>query len=243
MEVLIGLTVGLISGLLGIGGGVILVPVLSLLSYPILQAVSISIFTMVFTSIYGSILNFKEEKKYLKDGIIIGVGGFLGGTQSHIIQDLLGQENLWYLFITVVVFAMLKIMFEPPLGDRKDHSSPHYMILFPLGFIIGMFGLAIGIGGSVILVPILISFLKYDLKHSTAIGLLFVLFASIGAFIYQIINDNIYLYESLMVTIPGLLGIYIGTKFKSKIQTETMKKLLLLLNIGILIIVICEVMK
>ena len=58
--ILLGLLVGLLSGFFGIGGGTILVPILLLLGYDTKIAIGISVVQMVFSSIYGSFLNFKK---------------------------------------------------------------------------------------------------------------------------------------------------------------------------------------
>jgi hypothetical protein len=73
------------SGFFGVGGGTILVPLLLLYGFEMKSAVAISIMQMIFSSIYGSFLNSRKNKEILKDGVTIGMGGFLGGSLSGII--------------------------------------------------------------------------------------------------------------------------------------------------------------
>ena len=56
----LGLFVGSLSGFFGIGGGTILVPILLFMSYDIKTAIGISVVQMVFSSLYGSFLNFRK---------------------------------------------------------------------------------------------------------------------------------------------------------------------------------------
>ena len=74
-----GIITGFLSGFFGIGGGMILVPMLLLAGFVMKQAIAISIMQMVFSSVYGSFLNSKKVTNVIKDGLIIGIGGFVGG--------------------------------------------------------------------------------------------------------------------------------------------------------------------
>jgi len=75
---LLGLFVGGLSGLFGIGGGTILVPLLLLLGFETKIAIGISVVQMVFSSMYGSYLNHKKGTLDTLMVTIIGVGGSCG---------------------------------------------------------------------------------------------------------------------------------------------------------------------
>jgi uncharacterized protein len=167
-----GIITGFISGFFGVGGGMILVPILLLVGYVMKEAVAISIMQMVFSSIYGSFLNSKYAQNVVKDGIVIGAGGFVGGLQSGYIVTNVSNEFLQYLFIAILIFSILRIFYSPAIHDckRKEHSK---VTLFLIGSFIGIIAMSIGVGGSILLTPILVGFMKYDLKSATALGLFF----------------------------------------------------------------------
>jgi len=58
--ILVGTLAGTLSGFFGIGGGMILIPLLMLTGMDIKTAIGISIVQMVFSSFYGSYLNYKK---------------------------------------------------------------------------------------------------------------------------------------------------------------------------------------
>ena len=87
-----GIVTGFISGFFGVGGGMILVPMLLMVGFVMKEAVAISIMQMVFSSIYGSFLNAQKAKDVVKDGMVIGVGGFIGGLQSGYIVSNVSNE-------------------------------------------------------------------------------------------------------------------------------------------------------
>ena len=68
--ILLGVLTGIMSGFFGVGGGTILVPLLLLYGFDMKSAVAISIMQMVFSSIYGSFLNSRQNKKSSKMGLL-----------------------------------------------------------------------------------------------------------------------------------------------------------------------------
>jgi uncharacterized membrane protein YfcA len=76
---LVGIFIGTMSGFFGIGGGMILVPILLVLGFEIKDAIGISIVQMVFSSVFGSYLNHKKGSLIIGEGIFVGLGGFVGG--------------------------------------------------------------------------------------------------------------------------------------------------------------------
>ncbi|CAM3856057.1 sulfite exporter TauE/SafE family protein [Arcobacter cloacae] len=229
-----GIITGFISGFFGVGGGMILVPLLLMSGFVMKEAVAISVMQMVFSSIYGSFLNAKKAKEVLKDGTIIGIGGFIGGLQSGFIVSNVSNEFLQYLFILILVFSIVRIFYSPASQEAQPKSQNRFILLI-IGFFIGIVAMSIGVGGSILLTPILVGFLKYDLKMATALGLFFVIFSSIAGFISQSLQGLMLYQEGAIVGIASLIGVYFGIKAKNLTKATSYKKFILLLNIVILI--------
>jgi uncharacterized membrane protein YfcA len=235
-----GVITGFVSGFFGVGGGMILVPILLLSGFVMKEAIAISIMQMVFSSIYGSFLNSKKVKNVFKDGIIIGIGGFFGGLQSGFIVSNVSNESLQYLFIAILIYSIIKIFISP--AEREDEPTKHNkLVLFIIGFFIGILAMSIGVGGSILLTPILVGFLKYNLKSATALGLFFVIFSSIAGFTSMSYYGQILLEEGAIVGIASLLGVYFGIMVKNKVASNSYKKYILMLNILILFTMLYKV--
>ena len=104
--ILVGILVGILSGFFGIGGGMILIPILILIGIDIKSAIGISIVQMVFSSFYGSYLNHKKGSLILGEGIWVGVGGFVGGFMGAILSTKIPEVILEYLFFGLIIFAL-----------------------------------------------------------------------------------------------------------------------------------------
>ena len=228
MEVLalLGIITGFVSGFFGVGGGTILVPMLLLAGFDIKNAIAISIMQMVFSSIYGSFLNSRKNNDILKDGLIIGTGGFIGGLFSGLIVTHVDGQYLKYLFFLVVIFAIYRV-YSTPSVHNKEVKQHNKIVLIFVGFGIGIIAMSIGVGGSVMLTPILVGYMFYNLKEASSLGLFFVIFSSIAGFISLSISGHMLYFEGTIVGILSLIGVYFGIKTKNAINIISYKKLIL----------------
>jgi len=231
-----GAMTGFISGFFGVGGGMVLVPMLLFAGFIMKEAVAISIMQMVFSSIYGSFLNSKKAKNVLKDGLIIGIGGFFGGLQSGFIITNFSNETLQYVFIAISLYSIISIFKSPAeINEEEEKKSSNKFFLFIIGALIGAIAMSIGVGGSILLTPLLVRFLNYDLKKATSLGLFFVIFSSVAGFTSLTVNNQMLFQEGATVGIASLIGVYFGIKLKNSIKSTSYKKYILLLYIVILI--------
>jgi len=235
--ILFGILTGFVSGFFGVGGGMVLVPMLVATGFAMKEAIAISIMQMVFSSIYGSFLNSKKAKDVFKDGIILGMGGFVGGLQNSFVHSLVSNEFLQYFFILIVILSIIKIFVSPaePTEDVKKHSK---LTLFFVGFVVGVIAMSIGVGGAIMLTPILVGFMKYHLKIATSLSLFFVIFSSIAGFTSLTLNNQMLFEEGLIVGAASLIGVYFGIKTKNATAVKSYKQSILILNFIILVVMV-----
>jgi len=233
--ILFGLVAGFVSGFFGLGGGTILTPILVTAGFVMKEAISIAIMQMVFSSIYGSFLNLKKANNVLKDGFILGVGGSLGGLLNSYVHSLVSNTFLQYVFIIIVLFSIIKIFISPaePNCEIKTQNKP---LLFVFGFFVGVVAMSIGVGGAIILIPILVSVMKYPLKMATTLSLFFVIFSSIAGFISLSLSGQMLFQEGLIIGLASLVGVHFGIKVKNTTGAKNYKKSILVMNCIILAI-------
>jgi len=235
--VLVGVLVGTLSGFFGIGGGMILVPILMILGIDIKTAIGISIVQMVFSSIYGSYLNYKKGSLILGEGIWVGIGGFFGGFIGAYVSTLISDKVLSYMFLGLLIFALYRL-FSAKTSEDEVVKTLNKMILFMVGAIIGIFAISLGVGGSILLTPILVGFLQYPIKKAVSAGLFFVAFSSIAGLISHLSIGHIDLEKGLYVAVASLGGVFIGIWLKDKVSSSQHKLYLLIMYMVALLILI-----
>ena len=238
--VLVGILVGILSGFFGIGGGMILIPILMLLGIDIKTAIGISIVQMVFSSFYGSYLNYKKGSLILGEGIWVGIGGFVGGAIGAYASDLVPERILQYLFLGLLFFALYRL-FSSKVSDSGEVKTLSSVVLFIVGFIIGIFAISLGVGGSILLTPILAGFLHYPIKKAVSAGLFFVAFSSVAGLFMKLSTGTIDLEKGIYVAVASLIGVYIGIWLKDHVH-DSHHKLYLLIMYGVALLILIKKM-
>ena len=221
---LLGVAVGLLSGFFGIGGGTILIPLLLLFGYDTKVAIGISVVQMVFSSVYGSYLNNKKGTLDVPMVVVIGLGGFIGALLSGFIASAFSDVVLELIFLSFAVFALMRLFFKTK--EHKDQREVSKLVLFSIGVPLGAISMTIGVGGSIILVPILVGFLHVPLKKAISAGLFFVVFSSVSGLISHTLSSNVDYYSGIIIGLASLVGVYIGIILKDAVDVKLQRNLL-----------------
>ncbi len=234
--VLIGILVGFLSGFFGIGGGTILVPILLYMGFDIKSAIGISVMQMLFSSIFGSYINFKSAFLNLKDGFVIGIGGLCGAFFSGFLVTHLSSKTLGLMFLGFLTFAIYRFFKAHELNTQSIITKANKAFLFLIGLGIGAVAISIGVGGSLILTPLLVGYFGYELKKAASMGLFFVIFSSFSGFISLSLNGHIDYNSGIIIGLGSLVGVFIGVKSAHIIPNKNYRVLILLLYIILLIL-------
>ncbi len=229
--ILIGIFIGTMSGFFGIGGGIILTPVLLMLGFDIKTAIGISIMQMVFSSIFGSYLNYKKGLLLLGEGMFIGSGGFIGGFIGGHVTGYVSDGILQGLFFGLLFFALARLLFSVSHEDDTKTKSLPKPILFGIGLLAGIFAITLGIGGSIILTPLLVGVLHYPIKKAVSVGLFFVVFSSVAGLISRLSIGTIDFENGLVIAVSSLLGVTLGIWLKDVVTSKNHKIALMVLYV------------
>jgi len=225
----VGTFIGAMAGFFGIGGGMILVPVLLAIGFDIKTAIGISIVQMVFASIFGSYLNWKKGSLIVGEGIFVGLGGFLGGYAGGAVTHLVSDLVLQFLFLAILLFALFRLFFSKHHTDESQTKTLNKALLFVIGACIGIFSITLGIGGSIILTPILVGLLHYPIKKAVSAGLFFVVFSSVAGLVSRLLGGTIDFHYGLIVALSSLVGVAFGIWLKDHVKDTHHKTALVLL--------------
>ena len=171
------------------------------------------------------------------EGIWVGIGGFMGGAIGGYVSDMVPEEMLHFLFLGLLIFALYRL-FSAKVSETGEVKTLDPKVLFMVGFVIGIFAIALGVGGSILLTPILAGFLHYPIKKAVSAGLFFVAFSSVAGLFMKLSTGTIDLEKGIYVALAALVGVYVGIWLKDHVTASKHKLYLLIMySVALLILI------
>ena len=251
---LLGIVVGFFSGLLGIGGGIILNPALIKMGIPPIVTVGTSISQMVGATISGFLSHLRLKNIDLKMGWIMVVSGFLGGGLGVILANYL--EKLGHFRVVVLSFYAFYLgfvgitMFIDVVRDKEKKSESFIIkrlknlpfqkefrftktsIFVPvgIGFISGLLAAIMGVGGGFIVIPALIYLADFQVHRAVGMSLFQMVFiTSFLTYFHATVNFGVDIVLSLILMAGSSFGAVFGAAVGQNINKRYTKLILSLL--------------
>jgi uncharacterized membrane protein YfcA len=193
--ILTGLAIGIISGLLGVGGGFLMVPVQywAMTSSGIDPTIAMrvafgtSLAVILPTALSGCYGHSCRGCVLWNTGLTIGLSGLIGSFLGGTIASHLPAQILQMIFGFMVLAGALRLLFSSKISpsNRQTDNRRYYIVL---GFLAGFFSGLSGIGGGIILVPILFAVLRLSMIQSIGTSTLVISLNSVGGIIAYAIN-------------------------------------------------------
>ncbi|MGV1050042.1 MAG: sulfite exporter TauE/SafE family protein [Solirubrobacterales bacterium] len=120
-----------------------------------------------------------------------------------------------------------------PTGATR---SPDLLRLAVIGTVAGLFSGLFGVGGGTVIVPLLIFWFAYGERLATGTSLAAIVIIGIfGALAGGGIYGNVHVVTGLLLTIPAILGVVLGTAIQQRIPQRAVSYLFALVLTGIAI--------
>ncbi len=236
---LVGLGVGVLSGMLGIGGGTILVPLFKLgFGLPALGATATSLFTIIPTSISGVISHIRKGTCVVRLGVAAGLGGAL---TSPLGVWLSFQSPEWATMVAcalVIAYSASTMLikavklwkvqksitlsqgsakvdaavYEVPLGARN------VIIAGVIGLIAGVLSGYVGLGGGFLIIPLFMQLLHMPMKLTSGTSLIAVMMLAVPGTVTQALLGNVDWVAGICVALGAVPGAVWGTKLLERIS-------------------------
>ena len=258
---LMGIFAGLIGSVIGIGGGVIIVPILTLaLKIPIHIAIGTSIICVLATSLSASIRFFRKNVINVDLGLMMEIPTAIGGIAGSIAVAYLKNDVLFIIFGCFTVASGLFTYFKnrfPGLANTSIKRKSDPVSIFnseyydestgkqvrysirnvphgsALSVLAGFFSGLLGVGGGIIKVPVMNTIMDVPLKVATATS-------SYMIGITAVVSSIIYFYNgyiSPLITIPAVIGVLIGAVSGSYAAGKLKTRFLIVIILVVFIII------
>jgi uncharacterized membrane protein YfcA len=241
----VGLLAGLLGAMLGVGGGILVVPMLTLaLHVPIHIAIASSLVSIVATSCIAASVYVRNRLTNIKLGLLLETTTTPGAIIGALTATRLTSSVLGILFgaISIYVAYTMAIRQPVPTKDTQPEDSPttnanelansyydkslskivsYKVSHIPLGlgssFFAGILSSLLGIGGGIVNVPIMNLVMGIPMKATIATSsFMIAITTTVGAFIYYYHG---YVYPPIVA--PLIVGVFLGARIGAELAQRT----------------------
>lgn len=216
-----GFAAGIVAGLMGVGGGTLMVPILVALGASPVQAVATSGLAILVTSISGTVQNFRMGVLRPSKILALGIPSLLTAQLGVILASALAPDVLLWAFAGLLLVNIPLMSWgnalrkKAPADQVAIESRPSQIGTGTLaGFLAGLFG----IGGGVIMVPLQILLLKEPIKTAIQTSLAVIVLTSIAATAGHAWHGNVLPLWGVILGLGGLVGAQISTRYLPKLS-------------------------
>jgi len=190
-----GAGIGFLSGLLGVGGGFIMVPIqfwlLTSMGIDPTTAIRISLGTSLAvilpTALSGAYGHYRKNAVLLRPAAYLGVTGLIGGIVGATIASNIPGNILTLAFGIAAIIVAIRML----MGKNKEiKEEPRDGIVYYTsgGLFAGLMSGLLGVGGGFIIVPFMTLVMKYDIHKAIGTSTLVIVFTAIGGILSYIFN-------------------------------------------------------
>lgn len=247
---LISVVAGFLGSLLGLGGGIIITPALTLLlGIDIKYAIGASIVSVIATSSGAAIAYLRDKITNVRIGMFLEIATTTGALTGAFLAGLISTKLLYLIFGLLLLYSAInmfkkrnqelpKNVVPHPLADKLKLNGEYFdqalsmQVSYNVTGIYGGFGMMyvagiisglLGIGSGIFKVMAMDSFMKLPIKVSTATSNFMIgVTAAASAGVY-LSRGNIDPKIAAPVALGVLLGASVGTKIMQRLKSKTLR--------------------
>lgn len=252
IAVVVGLLVGVLSGLLGIGGGTIMVPIFRLgFGLSAIEATATSLFTIIPTSLSGCVTHVKNKTCIVPLGLAAGIGGAITSPFGVWLASI---SPAWLIMVAAAAIIgysavnMLRKAFskpkaasrptsqvaaqpasqEAPRSDAPGDSAfkisrKHLLMGAAIGLGAGVASGYVGVGGGFIMVPLFLSVIGIPMKRASGTSLIAVTILAIPGVIEQALLGNVHFMIGIAMAVGSIPGAVLGAQLVKRVPERTLR--------------------
>jgi uncharacterized protein len=239
----VGLGAGTLGSMLGVGGGIIMVPALTFLNVPPTQAASTSLIAVMATSISSTIEYSRQKRINYGLGLQMAACAIPGGVLGAVLSEYLFQDTFKLYFGILLILTGLYILYRNSvLKDRhvKRRSLALQVGVFAASFGAGIISSLFGVGGGIIFVPAMLLVLGLTMHRAAPTSQFTLMMTAIaGVFTHSALGHPDYL-QAIVLSIGAFVGAQIGARLSRITKDVLLQRLLAAVLMTVAIIFILD---
>lgn len=223
----LGFVAGVIGSIIGLGGGIVVVPVLTFLGVPHTMSSSSSLFAAFSNSVASTVSYSKQKRVDYKIGLRLGLMSIPGTILGAVISAQATPDLFKILFAVVLIASCYYLFIKKNLDTKQGNLSKKMLVTSSvISFFAGILSSFFGIGGGIIFVPLMMIGLGLLVKNATATSQLILMFSSASGMIAHTILGHADFEYALLLSIGAFAGGLLGARLSLEIKENRLRLLI-----------------
>lgn len=220
----VGFVAGVLGSMIGLGGGIIVVPILTFAGFGPSLAVSNSLFA-AFSNAAASTISYSRQKRIeYSIGLKLGLLAIPGTVLGALISSDVAPEVFKILFALVLISCSIYIFLRKKIETKEQNYSKQIMILAIGGsFFAGIISSFFGIGGGIIFVPLMVVAMGMGMKNAAPTSQFILLFVSFSGLVTHSFLGHPDFYQALLLSAGAFAGGLIGARLSLEIKERSLQ--------------------
>jgi len=244
--IVLGFLAGLLGALTGIGGGILITPILALhFGIPIRQAIGTGLVAVITTSAASSSVHLQRHTTDIRLGMTLELATAMGAAVMAYLVGYFNRNVLEGLFAAFLLYSAITILTkrgkeeaaeESLLRSEEDVKIPpyepqHYPLGLSASLLAGGLSGLLGIGGGPIKVPVMFIFMNVPLMVATATSNFMIgVTAAASALVYYRRGDIL-----VQVAAPLAAGVFVGSLLGARLAPRIHTRIVIYLLVGVML--------
>jgi uncharacterized membrane protein YfcA len=223
-----GLGAGFLSGLAGMGGAFVLVPVLAFgTGMPFKAATGAAVLHGLGTAVSAWIVHRRRGVVEQRVGLIGGAGGVVGGIVGALISAIVSALTVKVIYAATVLLALVLLVARPEPAEGNLARTPHaHARAVGIGAVTGVLAGIVGAGGAFLLLPLLRSLLALPIHRAMGTTMLVSIFIASSATLGKVLLGQVLWPDAAFVVVGSGLGSQLGASLTHRLPARPLRTLL-----------------
>ena len=221
LSVVVGLTLGLLGG----GGSILMVPLLTYVAgMDAKEAITTSLFVVGVTSLASLLPHARARNVRWVPGLVFAAasmsGAFLGGLASAAIPGAV----LMVAFAVIMLASAKNMIRGRTKGSESAAKGRSLLMYIPVGLVVGLVTGLVGAGGGFLIVPALVLLAGLQMKLAVGTSLLVISLNSASGMLGHLNSTAVSWPLTLLITAAAIIGSLIGARLTSKVPEKKLRR-------------------
>lgn len=225
----VGLGAGTLGSMLGVGGGILMVPALTFMGLPPTQISSTSLFAVTSTSVSSTVAYSRQKRIDYKVGLELALTAVPGAVLGVFISNQISKADFLLYFGVLLMAVGTYVAFRNAiLKEKEGHriSAAQHAAVFAITFGAGMISSLFGVGGGVIFVPVMLLIHRMTMHMAAPTSQLTLLITSFAGLLTHAAFGHIdYLY-AVALSAGAFVGAQLGANWSRSVKGPTLQRAL-----------------